>query len=117
MSDRDIQKSDIRFTKKLMRYFGVEKLRIRHDSSPKKYPDIWLSFNHVPTISVTDEWLRHDTHTRRSQIVHEFLHIAGMEHDEAIGYNSRPQKDRFSKRVYYNLIRSNNEKSQNDGSS
>ena len=87
-----------------MTRFGVKELRIKHSSSKKKWPDIWLSFNGVPTITITDEWRSHDKHLRRSQLVHEFLHISGMEHDEKIGYSTFPDKDTFSKRVYRHLL-------------
>lgn len=100
-------KGDVRFIKNvLLPWSGVRAVYIGWSSSTKKWPDIWLFWkNGVPVITVTKEWRSHDTHLRRSQLVHEFLHIRGMEHDEEKGYSTIPARDSYSKEVYRKLIK------------
>ena len=100
-----ISKEDRRFlTEKAMPYFGVKALKIEFSTSRKKYPDIWISFNQVPIITVTDEWKKQSLTNRRSRLTHELLHIFGMEHDESIGYSTFPARDKFSMRVYKHIL-------------
>jgi len=100
-----ISKSDVNFIRlKLLPWSGIKSVKLAYSPSKAKYPDIWVSLNHVPIITVTREWASHDVHLRRSQLVHEFLHLMGMKHDSSIGYNSHPDKDSFSKMVYMKLI-------------
>ena len=85
----------------LLPYFRIEKIAIEPNDSPETYPDIWVSMGGVfPVITVTGEWAKQDVDERRKRIVHEFLHIRGMNHDEKIGYSTYPKRDTFSKRVY-----------------
>ena len=83
-----------------MPWLGLHKLRLAYSDSKAKFPDLWVEKGMIPKITVTAEWASHDTHTRRSQLVHEFLHLVGMNHDRKIGYNTHPEKDVFSKRFY-----------------
>jgi len=102
-----ITRGDMNFIReKLLPWSGVRAVNIAYSSSKKKYPDIWLFMGKgVPVITVTDEWRSHDKHLRRSQIVHEFLHILGLEHDLSIGYSTYPEYDTYSKKVYRRLIK------------
>jgi len=104
-----LSKADIEFVEHiLMPYFMVKKVQFdyypsKHPSGAK-YPDIWLEMNRVPRIVVTKEWKRQDMHERRKRLVHEFLHIRGLEHDEAIGFSTFPWRDSYSVRVYREII-------------
>lgn len=101
-----LTKDDIAFTRKAMNYFGIERVNIKWNRSLKKYPDIWLTYrNGLPMITVTREWKRQSPTERRKRIVHEFLHIAGMRHNRAIGYSTYPNQDTFSMRVYRDIMR------------
>ena len=102
----NIPDEDTKFIRNvLLPWSGIRVVYISESSSTKKWPDIWLSYkNGIPMIIVTQEWRRQNTPERRKRIVHEFLHLCGMEHDESIGYNTIPAKDSFSKRVYRSLI-------------
>ena len=103
---RTLTKEDISFIKDtLMPWAGVRKLRLAYSDSKKVWPDVWISFNEIPTITVTNEWKRQDTHERRKRLVHEFLHIRGLEHDEKIGFSTHPDRDSYSMRVYREIIR------------
>ena len=91
----------------MMNCFGIRKLRIDWSNSESRYPDIWCyPYEHPPRIMVTQEWRSHNMHLRRSQLVHELLHLVGYEHGK-IGrydYNTRPELDTYSKYVYRKLI-------------
>ena len=79
---------------------------IGYNASKKKWPDIWVEKNDIPVITVTQEWRGHNKHLRRSQLVHEFLHLLGIEHGK-IGnydYNTTPGRDSYSKYVYGKLV-------------
>lgn len=90
----------------LMPWAGVARLRLAYSESKAKWPDIWVSTNGIPTITITDEWRSHDTHLRRSQLVHEFLHLRGMEHGKLsnLNFSTYPGKDTYSKAVYQDII-------------
>ena len=92
-------------TKTAMPYFGIKELMVKWDNSTKKYPDIWVDLsNRPPQISVTREWARQGEIERKKRIVHELLHVRGMEHDDAIGYSTYPDKDTYSMNVYKHMI-------------
>ena len=101
-----ISKSDINFIRlKLLPWSGVKSVRLATNGSTAKWPDIWVDkSNHVSTITVTKEWARQGIHERRKRLTHEFLHLMGMEHNESIGYSTRPERDTYSKMVYMKLI-------------
>ena len=95
--------ADERFLKrKALPYFGIPAVRIISSSSTEKYPDIWVKMpaGQAPEIYVTAEWRRQDYHERRKRLVHELLHVTGMEHNAKVGYNSRPDQDTYSMAVY-----------------
>ena len=101
-----LSEADIEFIKHiLMPYFMVKKVQFDYHPSRAKYPDIWLEMDRVPRIVVTREWRRQDTHERRKRLVHEFLHIRGLEHNETIGFSTYPDRDSYSMRVYREIIR------------
>lgn len=91
-------------SKVLMPRFGVLRIYLARSDSTAKWPDIWVEKNRIPVITVTKEWSRQNVHERRKRLVHEFLHLTGMEHNEEIGYSTYPDRDSFSKRVYEGLM-------------
>ncbi len=101
-----IRQSDIDFMTSLLKRFNIPRVYLQWSDSRAKYPDIWVQLSTVPVITVTAEWARQNTNEREKRILHEFLHILGMKHNSRIGYNSIPDKDVFSKRVYQSLRRS-----------
>lgn len=103
--ERFLTKADIAFLKKGMAYFGFNKVRVKYSNSQKKFPDIWMARLDVLTIWVTPEWRRQNATSRKVRLCHELLHGISMEHDEEIGYLSRPEKDKFSRRVYNDIVR------------
>ena len=98
---------DRKFVLRMMRTWGIKRLNIDWSSSKKKYPDIWVKPGKVPVITVTAEWKSHNTDLRRSQLVHEFLHLVGYEHSRIGKYNysTYPDKDTFSKAVYQRIAK------------
>jgi hypothetical protein len=103
-------KDDVQWVqRRLMPYFGIKALKLAIDDSGKKWPDIWVILGNPPKIVVTKEWASHDTHLRRSQLVHEALHAArGLEHGvqpNGMDFNTRPEKDAYSKAVYQAMLR------------
>ncbi len=102
----DIPKSDVDFVKNiLLPWSGVKAVRLFWSDSRKKWPDIWVQRGAIPIITLTAEWRSHDVHLRRSQLVHEFLHLQGLEHNDMIGYSTYPEKDFYSKKIYRELIK------------
>lgn len=101
----NITNSDAAFIKNvLLPWSGVKAVRLFWSDSKKRWPDIWIKLSSVPVITVTAEWARQDVHERRKRLVHEFLHLQGLEHNESIGYSTYPEKDFYSKKVYRRLI-------------
>ena len=88
------------FTYSMLKRFNIKSIAFDVSDSTKKYPDIWVEMNKVPVITVTREWARQNTNERRKRILHELLHVYGLEHDAGIGYNSIPSKDTYSKDLY-----------------
>ena len=107
-----IQQGDIEFVRtKLLPWSGVKAVKIAWSNSTKSWPDIWVQTGEVPVITVTKEWARQDVHERRKRLVHEFLHLKGLNHPEGgsirIGkyvYSTFPASDSYSKAVYRQLI-------------
>lgn len=100
-----IPKSDAAFVRNvLLPWSGVKSVKLALDDSTKKWPDIWVQKTSVPIITVTSEWLRQSIHERRKRLVHEFLHLCGVEHNDKIGYNTIPAKDLYSMKIYRRLI-------------
>ena len=100
---------DIKFVQDiLLPWAGIRAVYIACSNSKKKYPDIWIDmYKGIPRITITKEWESHNKHLRRSQLVHEFLHLRGLNHGR-IGkydYNTRPELDTYSKKVYRRLIK------------
>lgn len=94
-----------RFIRHALKYFGIRSIRIERSESKDKHPDIWVRPNMVPpTITVTDEWSRQPYHERMKRVVHELLHIRGLEHNDTVEYSTYPDKDRFSVRVYKDIL-------------
>lgn len=101
----DIPKSDVQFIKRiLLPWANLNAIYLRLSNSKKKWPDIWCKRTDTPIIIVTQEWARQNVHERRKRLVHEFLHLKGLEHDDTIKYSTYPEKDEYSKFVYRRLI-------------
>ena len=106
-SKEQITTGDIEFVRHvLLPWSEVRAIYLEWDNSKKVYPDIWLSYRgRIPMITVTREWARQTMKERHKRLVHEFLHILGMEHDGSIDYNTYPNKDKYSEKMYRRLIR------------
>ena len=90
----------------LMPRFRVKRLGIKYNPSTRKWPDIWVQDGGVPMITVTETWRRKPMRQRHIELVHEFLHLTGLEHGQIgrLSYNTRPELDTYSKEVYRRLI-------------
>ena len=76
---------------------GIKQVNVTEDLEHKdKYPDIWVVGR---TITLTQAWKRYGRTARRVHLLHELLHIYGLSHDSSIGFNSHPEKDRFSRNM------------------
>ena len=73
-------------TRVAMPHFQVRRLGIDYSPSQAKWPDIWLERrNRLPVITVTETWRRKPVHARRSELVHELLHLKGLNHGRING--------------------------------
>jgi len=92
-----------------MPHFGIKRVKVTYKETGKKWPDIWVSLNKIPVITVTEEWVRQSVHERRKRLVHEFLHVIGYRHGKINGldYHTVPQFDTFSKKVYGDIVNGN----------
>ena len=106
-----IPRGDAEFIKYvLLPWSRCKAVYIAVSRSKKKWPDIWVEMrNGVPMITVTEEWRSHDTHLRRSQLVHEFIHIKGLEHGKygKFLYSTHPAQDTYSKAIYEKMLKHN----------
>ena len=103
----DIPKSDVQFIKRtLLPWANLNAIYLRWSNSKKKWPDIWCKRTDTPIIIVTQEWARQNVHERRKRLVHEFLHLRGLEHGMIKNreFSTYPDKDEYSKFVYRRLI-------------
>lgn len=107
-----IPKEDIAFIeKKLLPWARISAVKLGWSNSTAKWPDIWVTnVRGLPTITVTAEWRKQSLHERRKRLVHEFLHIKGLNHPRNGGmgigkfvYSTYPDKDTYSKYVYGGL--------------
>ena len=86
-----------------MPYLGISQLRLAEDlNHTDKYPDIWVEGD---TITVTREWARQSKKERKKRLLHESLHLYGLDHMPEVGFYSRPNLDTFSKRVMEKMER------------
>ena len=88
-------------------YFGILKVLLRTDLSKARWPDIWCTpYADPPVITVTETWRRKPLHSRRSELVHELLHLKGLEHGVYHGlvYSTLPHLDTYSKAVYRRIL-------------
>ena len=103
-----IPEGDKGFLRQIINRFHLKKLGLEVSSSKQKHPDIWLEYRQgIPVIVVTQEWAKQDVHSRRSRLIHEILHIKGLEHGKYDGleYSTYPDKDTYSGVVYRELLR------------
>ena len=104
-----ISQGDFDFLKFAMKRLNIhEPIKILRYKSKKTYPDIWIDLGKKPVeIWVTKEWSSHDMHTRRRQLLHEILHLKGLEHGTYNGleYSTYPAKDTYSIYQYKQMIR------------
>ncbi len=91
---------------RLMPYFGIKALCIKFDTESKKvWPDLWCEPGNPPSITVTWEWAKQNENERRKRLTHEAIHLGwGKDHDESIGYSTKPNRDRYSMKVYHQII-------------
>lgn len=95
---------DREFVKRALGYFGIGAVKIDWSDSKEKYPDIWVNLSSTPVITVTREWEKQKPAERRKRIVHEMLHVKGLQHNDKIGYSTYPDKDSFSMKVYDDIM-------------
>jgi ppGpp synthetase/RelA/SpoT-type nucleotidyltranferase len=99
-----ISKEDKLFALDLMKKFNIKGLRFRFDPSEKEWPDIWITDldSEIPLITVTQEWQKQDKEERHKRLVHEVLHITGLNHGKKgkLNYSTYPEKDSYSKEIY-----------------
>ena len=103
-----LTRGDIEFLfYKAMSFFSIRELRVVYDPSKAKWPDIWVSPNRIPEITVTETWRRKSAGQRRTELVHECLHIKGLQHGKKgkLEYSTHPVKDSFSRKVYKDILR------------
>jgi len=87
----------------VMPYLGISQLKLAEDlNHTARYPDIWVEGD---TITVTREWARQGKRERKKRLLHESLHIYGLDHMPSIGFYSKPNLDTFSKRVMEKMER------------
>lgn len=107
-----IPEGDKKFVEtKLLPWAGIKAVILKWSDSTARWPDIWVTFGRgLPTITMTAEWERQNVHERRKRLVHEFLHIKGLNHPRNGGmgigkfvYSTYPDKDTYSKYVYRGL--------------
>ena len=92
--------------KKAMPYFGIGAIAIDYVETGRKWPDIWIETNREPPlITVTQEWMKQNKDERRSRLVHECLHLTGLQHGRKgkLNYSPYPEKDSYSKMVYIRI--------------
>jgi len=101
-----MSQSDQSWLRGAMARFGVERLRVRSSPSTAQWPDLWIEMSDPPMLTVTREWARQDTHERRKRLVHECLHLAGLEHGRigSLNYSTYPEKDSYSRAVYQSIV-------------
>ena len=102
-----IRSSDITFARELMRMYEIPRLSLTMSNSQRKHPDIWVSLGEIPIITVTREWARQITPERQKRLLHEILHITGLQHGR-IGrytYSTYPDKDTYSNHMYLELLK------------
>jgi hypothetical protein len=95
------------FLQKMIHMFNLPGVRVMWSDSPKKWPDIWcLPYEKPPQIVVTAEWKRQLTHERRKRLLHELVHLTGLDHGKINGldYNTIPGKDTYTRELYKRLI-------------
>lgn len=102
----NITKSDVDFIRNtLLPWASIKAIYLKWNNSTKKWPDIWIEKSFMPIITVTAEWRRQNIDERRKRLVHEFLHLKGLEHNESIGYSAFPNRDSYSIKIYRGLLK------------
>ena len=94
-------------TRVAMPIFNIPRLGIETSPSTKAYPDIWVTLGRLPVITVTETWRRKPVHARRSELVHELLHVKGLKHGRIDGmpFSTYPEEDSYSQWVYSQVRR------------
>ena len=90
-----------------MQFFNIKTLKIGYSSSTETYPDIWVILDRVPVITVTETWRRKGERQRHIELVHEALHIKGLQHGRygKMDFNTKPALDTYSRQVYKDIRR------------
>ena len=97
---------DVRFTRRAIRYFGIEAVDLEINPRVK---DINVHLGEtVPVIHLGREYVASNPEKRRQKIVHELIHAYGVPHCASMrrrGYYTYPDRDRFSREVLADIER------------
>ena len=101
-----MSKSDQSWLRWAMKEFGVKRLRVKSSPSTAAWPDLWIEKTHPPVLTVTKEWARQPVQERQKRLVHELLHLKGLEHGKigSLNFNTRPELDSYSCAVYQSIV-------------
>ena len=108
-----IPEGDKKFLReKVLPYFRLRSLSLGESSYKGKWPDLWVDVSRTPPlIVVTREWTKQRAPERRKRLVHEALHLCGLEHPpkgrvwlNGLCYSTFPAEDTFSMAVYKRII-------------
>lgn len=84
-------------------YFQIHEVKVQYLTDYKrKHPDIWC-YPDKKLIVVTDEWSRQNANERRKRLVHEVLHLVGVQHSRKLKFSTFPDRDLFSIKVYNDI--------------
>lgn len=82
--------------------------RVDVQINPASQGDIHILLNPgLSQIVCGQKWIQSNPTLRKTKLVHEVLHAAGIRHDarsRKLGYYSNPNRDRYSPRVYRQII-------------
>jgi hypothetical protein len=98
-----LDSTDASFLRRAMRYFGIEKLSVRDDL--EETPDIAVDLGKTPPVILLGrKWYKANRAERQKRLVHECLHVIGLEHNRKLSYDTKPEKDKLSMAVYRDII-------------
>jgi predicted metallopeptidase len=98
-----LTRDEAHFVKRALMYFDIQRIAFKWDNSCKRYPDLWVTLDSTPIITVTQEWKNQTSKERMKRVIHELIHVVGINHNSKIGYNSHPDKDTYSMKIYRRL--------------
>ena len=104
---KTLSKGDVEFTSLAIKKLGVGAVRVKVTTDSNSYPDIYVLPEEVPPLIVANQvWAKKNDFQRRSEIVHELLHLRGLKHGRVNGmvFSTFPEKDVYSKFIYQKII-------------